>query len=473
MQDSFIYLDYLLEAAIKEKTVSSCRNRKYAIVCLQQFLQSDRLAVEGLTKEMADGYVTWLVNAGKANSTVELYRKVLRKAIVEAYPQLEERVAEAFDRPTAKWNQRKDGMSVDMMRKLARLELDESPELRLVRDIFLFGFYCGGLDFKGVKMLTKASTESGTHIELEDGRRIRLNANIEAIVALYNEEGQEALFPEIRTMKEGDYQNWLRKLGTSRRWPMLKERDAALRSWITVAYELGVEPRVMLGCTGRRSGVLSNFHDEPCRDQATLDRAINRVSIAVADSSMHWYAMRFRDRRTMPEDIYKVIQENDRFPYLRDLTTYYPCEEIVRRVGDRRIVGAKAYINGVMFFRTKPQYVKPLFSLVSDLAWIYSYPTSDGKAVYAMISQREMENFQSAVSKFTPDVACQIVSNDEMVAGRRVRVLSGQFAGTEGVIEDDASAKGPMRRFAVRFTSANSLVFKLNLLECDLELLDK
>jgi transcription antitermination factor NusG len=62
-----------------------------------------------------------------------------------------------------------------------------------------------------------------------------------------------------------------------------------------------------------------------------------------------------------------------------------------------------------------------------------------------------MENFQSAVSKFTPDVACQIVSNDEMVAGRRVRVLSGQFAGTEGVIEDDASAKGPMRRFAVRF----------------------
>jgi transcription antitermination factor NusG len=85
-----------------------------------------------------------------------------------------------------------------------------------------------------------------------------------------------------------------------------------------------------------------------------------------------------------------------------------------------------------------------------------------------------MENFQRAISQFTDDVVVSIVESNDIKIGRKVRVLSGPFAGTEGIVEgEELDATVPeMRNFYIRYVSNNSFKIQIEANESMLEVIE-
>jgi hypothetical protein len=148
-------------------------------------------------------------------------------------------------------------------------------------------------------------------------------------------------------------------------------------------------------------------------------------------------------------------------------------EDVKVKVGGKWKRDTKAFIKNVLFFRTKERYVGQIFSLVREMAWIFRQ-TNAPSSPYAVISQHDMENFQRAIRQFTDDVVVSIVESNDIAVGRKVRVLSGPFAGTEGVVEgEQLDATVPeMRNFYIRYVTNNAFKVQIEANESMLELIE-
>jgi hypothetical protein len=182
--------------------------------------------------------------------------------------------------------------------------------------------------------------------------------------------------------------------------------------------------------------------------------------------------MKLRER-VKPEQIQQILLDNDKYPYLRQLKTYYPMEDIKVKVGNKWKQDTKAYIKDVLFFRTKERYVNQLFNLIRNSAWIFRQSNA-ASSPYAVILQHDMENFQRAIKQFTDDVVVSIVENNDIAVGRKVKILSGPFEGIEGIVEgEELDAIVPeMRNFYIQYTSSNSMKVQIKASESMLELTD-
>lgn len=455
-----------------EETLSKYKssiNKRYALICFHQYWGDDKLPINEFNKDVVEGYLTWLVKSGKSTNTIELYRRELRTIIKDTYPQYAEQVKEVFSRPAAKRHSRKGGLSSDMVRRLAKLQFGNRVDLAQARDTFMFSFYCGGVNFDVLKSLTKDVCDDD-YIHLSANRRVAFTLNHQAIIAMYDQADNDKLFPFCSDLSNLDSQNRLKEIGDNCRMPQLAEQDAATKAWISVAKELGIDISVIAACADKPVSILSNYSGNICDEQKSKDIAINKVSRDVADNTQHWYAMRLR-RRAMPEDILSILNENTRYPYLRSIQTYYPMQDVDTRVGNKLKHDTKAYISSVLFFRTKPQYVRHLSELVRQHAWIYRQINAVSSP-YAVISQREMENFQRTVSCFTDDIEISLVNNSDVIIGKKVKIMTGKFAGCEGIVEDEKNSLSDLRNFIIRFTSENSLRFKIAVNEAQFRVLE-
>lgn len=460
----------LLQRAALSKTPSARRNRKYAVVCLHEFLCRESIPYDMLNADLVEDYITWLITSGKSTFTVELYRKQLRSVLLEEFPEGEEQIRAAFGRTKATWNGRKDGLPLDAMRGLACQEYTLMQWTR-ARDLYIFSVYCAGLPFDVARQLTTDNISDG-YIHMPYGPDILYTDNMRALVDQYALPGNPHLFPFITRWREEHYRDILKQIANYHNSPEISQRDSANRSWVSIGNRLGIPLHVMAACVPKRLGLLMNFTRPATTNQAEMDAAIQRICNAVADLSEHWYALRLRARRT-PEDLFaRLLEHREDYPHLQGLTTYYPCEDIMRLIGKKKLVNAtRAYITRVLFFRTRPQYVRQLAYLLGDLGWVYRQSNSASSA-YAVIPQYEMANFQRAINLFTPDINISLVPPSTLSVGRRVRLVRGPFAGCIGTIIDDATpSASPLRTFLIRFTTENALKIQLKLQENDLEAL--
>jgi hypothetical protein len=69
-------------------------------------------------------------------------------------------------------------------------------------------------------------------------------------------------------------------------------------------------------------------------------------------------------------------------------------------------------------------------------------------------------------------VEISLIGNKEIGIGKKVKLLTGNFAGCEGIIEDEKSSISDSRNFVIRFTSENSLRIKISVNETQIKVLD-
>lgn len=150
----------------------------------------------------------------------------------------------------------------------------------------------------------------------------------------------------------------------------------------------------------------------------------------IFDTRPRWYAMRLR-HGVKPEDIASRISASG--DPRRRLTIYYPVEEITRRVGKKITTSTRAYISDILFFRSDPAEVRPLFLLIGDVAWCYR-TTPSPSSPYAAISDREMTAFRQRIERFSEDMEIDASSPSLFEIGQKVKVTGGPLEGYEGTV---------------------------------------
>ncbi len=144
----------------------------------------------------------------------------------------------------------------------------------------------------------------------------------------------------------------------------------------------------------------------------------------VIEDSLRWFAMKLR-RGVVPADIIKRYGEIGE--------TYYPCEEIARRVDGKMTMETRAVIADVLFFRSRRSDILPMFRAIGDMAWCYrqnGLPDSP----YSVIPDSDMLRFQRTIGQFTPDMVVTPGDYADRGVGRKVRITGGIMEGYEGVI---------------------------------------
>jgi hypothetical protein len=468
---SSISISELLAFVARDKSKSRAQQRSQALRQLYVFAGRDTIAGEEFGKELVDDYLSWAVKNGSSPRTIELYRAALRAVLLERYPEWESDIRKAFEKSPTRRSGATRGMNVEQLRMFGLTSLDNRDDFVQARDLFMFCVYCGGLDYNAAKSLTKDDLHDG-YLWLPTGVRIVLNANIQNIITEYESEKSNMLFPFCRTMTEAAYVGRLKVIAEQLHVSKIKERHAEAKAWVAAARELKTDTEVMAACAYKRVEALTGYTGKVDNSQTNIDKAVNNVCCAVMDNTERWYAMKLRDRITT-EHIQRTLLENDKFPHLRHLQTYYPMEDVKVKVGGKWKRDTKAFIKNVLFFRTKERYVGQIFSLVREMAWIFRQ-TNAPSSPYAVISQHDMENFQRAIRQFTDDVVVSIVESNDIAVGRKVRVLSGPFAGTEGVVEgEQLDATVPeMRNFYIRYVTNNAFKVQIEANESMLELIE-
>jgi hypothetical protein len=446
--------------------------RRLALQRFKAYVGRDSLSMNELNKEFIDDYLSWMVKCGTSPKTIELYRNELRATLVAAYPDAEGVIKRAFVKSPTRRGATMRGLTVEQLRLLTKVEFGDREDLTQARDFFMFCVYCGGLDYNAAKSLTKAEVGE-RYLTLPSGIKVTLNLNIQALISKYDVTDVDALFPFCKSTNEAAYVGKLREIGVRLHLPHLKDHHAEAKAWLSVARTVQVDIAVMAACAYKRVDCLTHYTGEAASDQKQIDCAFSSVCLLVVDNNEHWYAMKLRDKVT-PAVVLQLLHDNEKYPALRQLTTYYPMEEIkVRLSNGQWKQNSKAFIKDVLFFRTMERFVNPLFLIVRNAAWIFRQSNSPASP-YAVISQREMENFQRAISQFTDDIAVSIVENSDIAVGKRVRLEYGDFAGCEGIIEgEECNSDTPeLRDFYIRFTSNNSFKFQIKVCEGMLTVLD-
>jgi hypothetical protein len=465
-----ISISALLACVSHDKNVSRRKLRNSALQSFKFFVGQDDLSSDMLTKDYIEDYQSWSVKCGSSPKTIDLYRDAIKVVLIENFPDAEFQIRQAFKRPPSRRGSRISGLNVEQLRTLSKSEFGGIKELVQARDLFMFSVYCGGLDYNAVKSMTKSAVADG-YLTLPSGLKIKINGNIQTLITLYDREECNELFPICKQWSEALYADKLKTIGAMLRMSRIKDRHAEAKAWLSVAKDMKIKAEVMAACAYKHVDVLTHYTGEVSTNQKAIDSAIKGVCRAVIDNTEHWYAMKLRDRVT-PEIIQKLLCENEEYPYLRQTKTYYPMEDIKVRVGGKLKQDTRAFIKNVLFFRTRERYLKQVYNVVQYSAWIFR-ETNSASSRYAVISQRDMENFQRAVSQYTDDIAITIVDNQDIKVGKKVRLTKGEFAGCEGVIEcEDVDNDSQLRNFYIRFTTNNSFKFQIKVSPDGVTLLD-
>lgn len=239
------------------------------------------------------------------------------------------------------------------------------------------------------------------------------------------------------------------------RLPWYGDAATTLRSyWCAAALRQGADPEAILAAAGEVPAALpylalvknaemdddtekandTELPDDPEKANADSAPATSALTARVAQAftlpGKRWYVMRLRPRVSFDELTRRLGLLNA--PLARP-HIFYPHEEIVRRIGRRRVADSRPLLPDIVFFRSLPADVTPLFRQIGDIAWCYRNG-SDAGATYAAIPDAEFEQFQLTIGHFTPDYRVEPLGTIPLQPADRVVIVGGLFRGLSATV---------------------------------------
>ena len=228
-----------------------------------------------------------------------------------------------------------------------------------------------------------------------------------------------------------ELQRMISGLFFSRNIPFFDQVDSTLRSyWAYVALNSGIPSRYVRSAVGIVPPGLEIMQLSAAEDIPgdVYEEAFASVARAFVDNPRRWYVMRLRPR-------IKYADLTRRLDTLGSHTDapelFYPCDEIMRRVGRRRIVESRPVIPDIVFFRSRSTAISRLFADIGDLAWCYTVSGRTGDS-YAAISDSAFRLFQQTIGQFTPDYEVAPIGTIPLRENDRVVIVGGPYQGREG-----------------------------------------
>ena len=180
--------------------LGTARNYRRTLNSFAGFLNGADIPFSLLDEQLVSRYDDWLRRRRIVRNTVSFYMRVLRavfnKAVREGIVSQSSPFRNVY---TGVDRTRKRAVGEETVIRLRRLNLEHSPSLALARDIFIFSYLCGGINFTDIANLTHENIQSGRlhYIRQKTGKQIKIGIPQEAmrIIEKYSKTGKGYLFP--------------------------------------------------------------------------------------------------------------------------------------------------------------------------------------------------------------------------------------------------------------------------------------
>ena len=172
---------------------------------LKRFLDNEDIPLADIDHTFVENYAEWLRESGVSDSTRSFYLRTLRSGINHAAKEgLSDPAKDLFRNVITRIRSDSSGngpahLSREAIMRIAGLDLSDFPKLDLARDIFMFGFYCRGMELTDIINL-RAEDLCGNELTYRRrgvGREMALHLDPQAMEILekYGSHRLDFLFP--------------------------------------------------------------------------------------------------------------------------------------------------------------------------------------------------------------------------------------------------------------------------------------
>lgn len=218
--------DYIFNLAQSLKNKRRCSQAKSFISLmssLQRFTKADEIGFSNITAEFVHEYYEWLKRKDIANSSQSFYLRTLRTVLNKAH---KDELLDVAPNWFAKVDTRiyksteSEGKSLDrdVLLTIENLDLTANDSLALARDMFMFGFYCEGMELIDISNLTIDNIREGhlVYRRRQKGleKSVVLGNQAKKIISRYIRDGQKYLFPLLEGSEAitfGSVSNYIRR----------------------------------------------------------------------------------------------------------------------------------------------------------------------------------------------------------------------------------------------------------------------
>ena len=190
----------------KEKgQVSVSRSYLSLLRSLDKYLGTSDIYFENVTPDFVAGYADWLRGSGVLESTSSFYmrtlRMVLNHAAADGYTAYADRLFAGVNTTAHIRSVTEDDRpdSLDTLRRIATADFSDDPLKETVRDMFMFAFYCRGMELTDVLNLPKSALADGnlTYRKRQKGVRqtVSLDNGALEIIKKYRDASADYIFP--------------------------------------------------------------------------------------------------------------------------------------------------------------------------------------------------------------------------------------------------------------------------------------
>lgn len=445
-------------------STSDASNCRWFVSSFGRFLDGRRIVFSDITGELVESYRRYLVEEGLKATTIRRYCERFRSLYNKAVKKGLAPKSGAFD-SIGSYRERSVpkivsgvGSRLDAARAVASFDFGSQPLFEQTQALFLFSLYACGMSFADMAGLKKSSVRGG-RLLLASGASLPLLPGMIRIISRYDGWDGEYLLPVMRSgmsaadvsQKERSYLHNVEGIFRKAGMTCVVDADFSLRLWIDIALELKVPSEVILPALSRvpENSSLRYVSGGDAVGCDRIDGAVAMIAESVKDCTERWYAMKLRPGASY-ESAAAILTEE----FGTEVTAlYYPCEEIVKRVGKKLTVQTRSVIRNVVFFRACQDSLPAIARSLGEVAWIYRSGRS-ADAGYAVVPEYELYKFRAVVSCFTDDMEFMPADRDQWSNGRSVRITGGNLEGYEGKIVDmDAAQGGGRREILVRITT--------------------
>lgn len=219
----FDYISTLAQSLRNERRSSQSKSFVSLMSSLRNFTEADYVDISNINAEFVYKYSEWLKQKGIADSSLSFYLRTLRTVLNKAHKDNLIDVSPCwFENVDTRIYKSADsgGKTIDrdVLLKIENLDLAANESLALARDMFMFGFYCGGMELIDISNLSADNIRNGY---LVYNRRLKgqeksvvLGDQAMKIIKRYSHEGQKYLFPLLEgseTITFGAVSNYVRR----------------------------------------------------------------------------------------------------------------------------------------------------------------------------------------------------------------------------------------------------------------------
>lgn len=442
-------IDFFRVKAQEAATAQTRANLLRAVDTLAAFVGDSDISFGSFTRAMLGEMVARLLFRGYtpktiANNVLKRLATLYNKAVDEGLAQ----PAEAFrtlqnalvSDETAALLPALDPGTFAKLQAIIRADYKDSPALQLAKDILLFAIYMGGMSFDDIANFRKDSYTGD-------------DENITAIISRYSRPKNKYLFPldkihSTSRQMQRRLQALLQPLLSRHGLTMpANTSHVAFSLWANAAMACGIPASDIAACIGSRSkeNVLTVFAEPSALDSDEAGRIRATVATTLTLNPLHWYAMHLR-RNVAFDDITARLAESG----ITLAETYYPMEEILRKVGHKKIFEERPVISWLVFFRARRTELDTIFRAIGDLAWGYRLSRTPASP-YAIVSAHEVRAYQEAIGTLSPTTRLEYDNAEELRSGDPVIVLGDQLNGRPG------------RFITARTTPSGATVYRIRL----------